>query len=95
MKLPRHATVAEVAESLAVTAGTVYAEIARGRLKAVRVGGAVRVALADLGAYLAERGSVARPAPSPPPSSPVPRARLSPRKRAALERLLSHCPPRL
>ena len=42
----------EVAELLAVNRATVYELIARGELRAVRVASALRIARADLAAYL-------------------------------------------
>lgn len=61
-------TVAQVAERLAVRPKTVYQQIWSGRLRAVKVGGAVRVAESDLADYLAANaagpagGKASRPA---------------------------------
>lgn len=45
-------TVKQVAQRLAVSAKSVYAAISRGELAAYRVAGAIRIAPADLDAYL-------------------------------------------
>ena len=52
-RLPRMFTVAETAEQLRVCTKTVVRLIARGRLRAQRVGSRYRIAEADIRAYLA------------------------------------------
>ncbi|MDR3620462.1 MAG: helix-turn-helix domain-containing protein [Paludisphaera borealis] len=65
-------TVKAAAERLEVSASTIYALVAAGRLRCVRIGlgrkGAIRILDEHLEEYL--RGSESRPAPAPPPSPP-------------------------
>ena len=53
-------TVRQVAMTMQLSAKSVYGIVSSGDLPAYRVGGAVRIAQADLDAYLAERRTTGR-----------------------------------
>lgn len=56
-------TVKQVAKMLQLSAKSIYALVSRGDLPAYRIGGAVRVAQADMDAYLATCRSEGPPEP--------------------------------